>query len=181
MFFRQITLICCRLSAFSFVSCAKKGLSDFLFSALCIFMFQICNPSGVTSHPYGHTLYSQVPSLSPNRVFVDYVNVTSIPFQSFKVCTTCKPLDYFRTIFQAANFPCGRLVLFTIYPSPKFNITGFRPCTEVQPEIYFLGVFSLTVCAAHPYGFLADFTKTHRTVCAGTKIHPYGVYIQTTF
>ena len=48
----------------------------------------------------------------------------------------------------------------------NFNITLFRPRAGVQPEQYFLGVFSRTVSNSHPYGIVANIAEKT----------PYGTY-----
>ena len=178
MFFRQISQICCRLSAFSFVSPAKKK-KPFQLPVFCIVHFHLPHLShrtGVNSHPYGHK------NLHSNHPYGSFLP-TSTSFLS-----PCNPSKYVQhtsrpwknvpeQFFHAQKFPYGRFCASHHALPPNFNLTSFRP----HAEILSFRVFSRTVSNIHRYGIFANYTITHRTVLASTNVHPYGLRKQTTF
>ena len=146
MFFRQISQICCRLSAFSFVSSAKRKM-PFQLSVFCIVHFHLqlfSHHTGVNSHPYGH-IYQH--SNHPYGSFLP----TSMSFLS-----PCNPSKYVQQTSRpwknlpeqfshAQKFPYGRYGASHHALPPNFNLTFFRPRTE----IHFFSVFSRTVSNTH--------------------------------
>ena len=171
-------LICCRLSAFFFMSPAKKK-KPFQLPVFCIVHFHLqllSHRTGVNSHLYGH-IYRH--SNHPYGSFLP----TSTSFLS-----PCNPSKYVQDtsrpwknlpeqFFHAQKFPYGRFGASHHALPPNCNRTSFRS----RAEILSFPVFSRTVSNTLPYGNAANLTGKHRTVLASRNVHPYGVHKQTTF
>ena len=150
MFFRQISQICCRLSAFSFVSPAKKkkSLSNFPFSALCIFTFNFSH----TVRESIHTRTGRKPLKFINRMGLFFQHQRHFyplaTLQSTYKIQAALGMFFRDNLSMLRSFHAGVFCAAHHALPPNFNLTFFRP----RAEIHFFSVFSRTV------------SNTHRTV-----------------
>ena len=131
------------------VACQKKkSLSNFPFSALCIFTFN-----------FSHTIRESIHTHTGTNP-LKFINRTGLFFQhqrhfyplqtllsTYKIQS--RPWNVLSEKFvHAAKFPCGRFWCWSPRTTPNFNLSFFRP----RDEIHFFSVFSRTG------------SNTHRTV-----------------
>ena len=130
------------------VVCQKKSLSNFPFSALCIFTFNFSN----TVRESIHTRTGTNPLKFINRTGLFFQHQRHFyPLQTllstYKIQS--RPWNVLSEQFvHAAKFPCGRFWCWSPRTTPNFNLSFFRP----RDEIHFFSVFSRTG------------SNTHRTV-----------------
>ena len=175
MFFRQISQICCRLSAFSFVSPAKKK-KPFQLSVFCIVHFHLqlfSHRTGVNSHPYGHKppqIYKPYGSFLPaSTSFLSPSNPSKY------VQDTKPPLECsFGTICPCCEVSMRAfLVLLTTHYPPTSTLVS----SDLAMKSTFL-VFSPVRVLIHTVRYCPNF---HEETPYGTDFQPYGLHKQTTF
>ena len=148
MFFRQISQICCRLSAFSFMSPAKK--KPFPLPIFCIVHFHLQLSNTVRESIHTRTGTNPLKFINRTGLFFQHQR-HFYPLQTLLSTNKIqsRPWNVLSEQFvHAAKFPCGRFWCWSPRTTPNFNLSFFRP----RDEIHFFSVFSRTG------------SNTHRTV-----------------